>query len=245
MQSRPTSSQNKTEGRGALVLSISVAAVLLVVVTAGATLWATGSFSRMRPGAASPPSANPPTIADTPGSPQGSELNLAIFDPVHRLVAELRAGQDIGVNREKFQGLLQQFSTELILVAEKAESPAERRITEAYRQVLEIYKDSAAIWDVKISVPSVQDRARRYVDALVSTSNESRIRGWDFIDACFTGLPLDLFPKGSTGLDQIAARYSIPVTEEKGWRIIPNESIQDLWEKAAHKMEEVKRFRNG
>ena len=222
----PTLSQASRQSRsgrrkGRSLIYIAIGGVLLVGITIGATLWATGTLSKLNSAdtsAAQIPSAPIPSTNAQEQKGDKAKVNLAIFDPVHRAVIELRAAQDVGMNREKFQGLLQQFSTEVIMATEKVQSPSEKKIADGYQRVLEIYKDSGKIWDVKVSIPSLKYNADKYADMIGGISMDAINNHFDFLQALTDGIPLDLYPKGNSGLDEIVTRYSIPVKKEEEYR---------------------------
>lgn len=231
---RRPESHAKGSKRGPSVLFLASSGIALVGITIAVTLWATGILPNMRLGNAYPPNATP--VPSVVAQQKTANPNLAPFDAVHRIVTELLAAQDVGMNREKFQVLLQQFSTEIALAAEKARSPAEKKIADAYRQVLDIYKDSAKIWDVKISVPSLELQAKEFAHIGVLKSDEDYIyKSRDFQKACIDGIPLNSV-SGSTGLDEIVARHAIPIKKMEWPQIISESSIQLLWEKAGEKI---------
>ncbi len=240
MPTREGRSARNVRSKGPSMFFLGIGGVLLIAISAGVTLWATHNMPKLGPNAA-PQSANTNVQVREKDS---ANLNLAIFDLVHRAVAELRAAQDVGMNRERFQGLLQQFSTEVIMATEKAQSPAEKTLAEGYRQVLEIYKDSAKIWDVKLSIPTLKHDADKYVELVSIAPNSDAItENYNFQVALIDGIPLDVFPKGGTGLEVIVNRYSIPVVKKEGYRIIAESSIQLLWQKAGERMEQVNKLR--
>ena len=80
--------------------------------------------------------ASKPTVADP---------RPEVIEPVYRAATELRATQDIGMNRQRFGDLLQKFATEITIARDRAESPREQQVIQGYSDVLQIYKDSAAV----------------------------------------------------------------------------------------------------
>jgi hypothetical protein len=172
------------------------------------------------------------------------KVRQEIFELVYRSATELKVGQEVGMNREKFKTLLQQFATELTIAKDKTESPEEQLICTGYSDVLAIYKDAGKVWDVKISVPSLNYNAEARMKILVTAGNIAGMnKGYEYQNANIDGIPLDVFPEGKTGLDDIAARYAIPIKEDKGWKTIPNGSVQLLWAKAKEKNAEVDTLR--
>jgi len=243
MRSYTSRSARNSRTKGLSMVSLGIGALVLVGIAVAATLWATGRMPTLH-FAESPDAQTPMEKVQDQQQSDDAKANLVMFDPVRRAVTELRAAQDVGMNRGKFQTLLQQFSTELIVASEKARSPAEKRIADAYRQVLQVYKDSGKIWDVKISIPDLKYNADKYFDFIAGVADTDELdRYGDFSQAVIRGIPLDVYPEGTTGLDEIVARYSIPVQKEKGFRIIAESSIQLLWQRAAEEMDDVNKLR--
>lgn len=238
VRNRKTPLRGRARNQGPSLAVLGIGGILLVGVAVGVTLWATGTLPKAENSAARVPSAN---AKEQQGDK--AKVNLAIFDPAHRAVTELRAAQEVGMKREKFQELLQQFSTEVIIATEKAQSPTEKKIADGYRQVLEIYKDSAKIWDVKVSIPSLERNADKWVDIAIVSGTDCLVKNLAFHNALADGIPLDTYPSGGTGLDDIVNRYSISVEKKGEYRIISESSIQLLWQKAGEKMEEVNKLR--
>lgn len=186
------------------------------------------------------PDANPQSEIQKP------KVRQEVFEPLYRIATELKAGQEVGMNREKFGTLLQQFATELTIATDKAESPEEQQICSGYSDVLSIYKDAGKVWDVQISVPSLKYEAQRHYDTVTITIDDDLTRFKqlsNFKIAIIEGIPLNVFPSGLTGLDDIAAQYVLPVKEDKGWKTIPRDSVQLIWAKAREKNAEVDKLR--
>ncbi len=165
-----------------------------------------------------------------------------VFEPVYRVATELRSAQEVGMNRRRFGDLLEKLATEISLARDKAESPKEQRVIQGYAEVLQIYKDAAAIWDVKISVPELKDLADQQptngvVEAIVQRGN--------FQMALIDGIPLNFYPKGSTGIDGLVTRYQLPVKDSEGWKTIPNDSVERVWSRARAKTEEIVKMQKG
>ena len=169
-----------------------------------------------------------------------------VFEPVYRVATELRSAQEVGMNRRRFGELLEKLATELSLSRDKAESPKEQRVIRGYAEVLQIYKDAAAIWDVKISVPEIKDIADQQAkNGVAGGSTDLIIQNMDFQNAVSEGIPLNLFRPGSTGIDGLVVRYQLPVTDTKGWKTIPNDSVERVWSRARTKTEEVVKLQKG
>ena len=169
-----------------------------------------------------------------------------VFEPVYRVATELRSAQEVGMNRRQFGELLERLATELSLARDKAESPKERQVIEGYAEVLQIYKDAASIWDVKISVPELKMIADERVKIEVSAgSTDSIMQNFHFQTALIEGIPLNFYPKGSTGIDGLVTRYQLPIKDSEGWKTIPNDSIEQVWSRARAKTEEIVKMQKG
>ena len=169
-----------------------------------------------------------------------------VFEPVYRVATELRSAQEVGMNRRRFGELLEKLATELSLARDKAESPKEQPVIQAYAEILQIYKDAAAIWDVKISVPEIRDLADQQAkNGLATGSTDLLDQNMNFQNAVSEGIPLNLFRPGSTGIDALVVRYQLPVTDTKGWKTIPNDSVERVWSRARAKTEEIVKQQKG
>lgn len=191
----------------------------------------------LAPGGCSGPPA--PQVAKPDPRPE-------VFEPAYRVAAELRSAQEVGMNRRRFGELLEKFATELTLARDKAQSAKEQQVIRGYDEVLGIYKDAAKIWDVKISVPEIKDVAEQQArDGAAAGSTGLLIRNMKFQDIITEGIPLTLFREGSTGIDDLAGRYGLPVKDSEGWRTIPIDSVERVWARARAKTEEVVQLQKG
>jgi hypothetical protein len=179
--------------------------------------------------------------------PSKPDFRPELFEPVYRVATELRAAQEVGMNRPRFGELLEKFATELTLARDKAEFPKEQRVIQGYAEVLQIYKDAASIWDVKISVPELKEHAKRWFATIgkMTGSNELIIQKSHFETAVIDGIPLNFYPEGSTGIDGIVARYQLPVKDSKGWKTIPQDSVERIMSKAREKTEQIVKMQKG
>jgi hypothetical protein len=169
-----------------------------------------------------------------------------VYEPVYRVATELRSAQEVGMNRRRFGELLEKLATELSLARDKAETPKEQRVLQGYAEVLQIYKDAAAVWDVKISVPEIKNLADEAQKMEVSGgSSNSIMKNFKFQMALSEGIPLNFYPKGSSGIDDLVTRYQLPVKESEGWKTIPNDSVERVWSRARAKTEEIVKLQKG
>lgn len=179
--------------------------------------------------------------------PTAADPRPEVIEPVYRAATELRAAQDIGMNRQRFGDLLQKFATEITVARDKAESPREQQVIQIYSDVLRIYKDSAAVWDVKLSIPDLKNLADQTarMRASVSDSNDAILQSSAFKMAVIEGIPLNTYPEGSTGIDDVVGRYELPVTNSEGWKTIPDNSLQAIWAEASRMTDEALRMYRG
>jgi hypothetical protein len=185
--------------------------------------------------------------SETPApKPVETDPRPEVFEPVYRVATELRSAQEVGMDRRRFGELLEKLTTELSLARDKAESPKEQRVIQGYAEVLQIYKDSAAIWDVKISVPEIKDIADQQAkNGVEAGSTDIITQNMEFQNAVSEGIPLNLFRPGSTGIDDLVTRYQLPITDTKGWKTIPNDSVERVWSRARAKTEEIVKIQKG
>lgn len=165
-----------------------------------------------------------------------------LFEPVYRIATELKAGQEVGINREKFGALLQQFATELAIAQDKAKTVAEQDVCDGYSEVLDTYKDAGAVWDVQIRIPQLLHEADQHIQTIAQGGGdlgESFKKSIPFKGAATLGIPLNLYPAGTSGLGEVVTRNDLPVTDHQGWKTIPKTSVQMLWQKAREKNDEV------
>lgn len=159
-----------------------------------------------------------------------------VYEPVYRVATELRSAQEVGMNRRRFGELLEKLATEISLTKDKAESAKEQRVIQGYTEVLQVYKDAASIWDVKLQVPELIDLADQHPDV---GNTDAIIRKANFKMAVTDGIPLNFYPEGSTGIDGLVTQYQLPVKDSEGWKTIPNDSVERVWSRARAKTEEV------
>jgi hypothetical protein len=182
----------------------------------------------------------------TAPKPSKPDPRQEVFEPVYRVATELRSAQEVGMNRRRFGELLEKLATELSLARDKAESSKEQRVIQGYAEVLQIYKDAAAVWDVKISVPELKDIAEQHSKNLVAAGSIDGIQqNYNFGTAVSDGIPLNFPGGGNTGLDGLVTRYQLPITDTKGWKTIPNDSVERVWSRARTKTEEIVKMQKG
>lgn len=78
-------------------------------------------------------------------------VHKAKMEPAYLAAKAIGGSTSVGVNYAKFQELLQQFQTQLSIVADKRPTSAERAILDHYATSTAIYVDSLALWKLQIT----------------------------------------------------------------------------------------------
>lgn len=89
---------------------------------------------------------------------------------------------------------------------------------------------------MKLQIPELIDLAEQHP---TNGNTDAIIRKANFEMAVADGIPLNFYPEGSTGIDELASRYELPVKESEGWKTIPSDSVERVWSRARSKTEEV------
>jgi len=187
-------------------------------------------------------SSNPPLAP----KPTKADPRPEVYEPVYRVATELRSAQEVGVNRPRFGELLEKLATELSLARDKAESPKEQRVIQGYAEVLQIYKDAAAIWDVKLSIPELKNLSEQHSKYLTTAGSLDGIeQNYNFSIAVSEGIPLNFPGRGTTEIDGLVTQYQLPVKDSEGWKTIPNDSVERVWSRARTKTEEIVKMQKG
>lgn len=117
----------------------------------------------------------PTALGGCSGSPEPKPVKTdprpEVFEPVYRVATELRSAQEVGMNRQRFGELLEKLTTEISLARDKAEFPKEQRVIQGYAEVLQIYKDAATIWDVKLSIPELEELSEQRSKSMVAAGS--------------------------------------------------------------------------
>jgi hypothetical protein len=133
---------------------------------------------------------------------------------------------------------LQQFSTELGIAKDNVKTPDEEKVLQLYAEALEIWKDSASLWDAQISMPALRRDAERYCDtyAAFDSSLISLDRSYSRL-LILEKLPIQTFPrKSENAVAVLAKHYQLPVKEEEGWKWVRADSFKKLWYLAGEKV---------
>jgi len=87
----------------------------------------------------------------SPSKPEPPPVDVAKFEATYRSVKATQGALAVGVDHATFRALLQTLATEISIAQDKAITPEEQKVLSEYRVVLDIYKDSLAIWDRDIT----------------------------------------------------------------------------------------------
>lgn len=185
--------------------------------------------------------SNPPAPVASQPDPRPE-----VYEPVYRVATELRSAQEVGTNRQRFGELLGKFATEVTMAKDRARSAKEQLVVGGYEEVLQIYKDAAKIWDVKISIPEFREIADQQAKNETATGSIEGIqRNFRYQTFISEGIPLTLFQPGSTGIDGLVTKYQLRVKELDGWKTIPSDSVEQVWSRARAKTEDVVKLQKG
>jgi hypothetical protein len=77
-------------------------------------------------------------------------VNQTKLEPVYRAAKAIEAGTRGGTTYANFLILTQQFGTEVAIAHDKASTGAERVVVDRYETAVPIYRDSAALWALKL-----------------------------------------------------------------------------------------------
>ena len=77
-------------------------------------------------------------------------LDRAKMEPLYRSAKAIESSVGVGVNYSKLSELLQNLNLELSIAKDKQLRPDERALVDAYAEAVPVYKDSLALWGLKI-----------------------------------------------------------------------------------------------
>jgi hypothetical protein len=75
------------------------------------------------------------------------------FEAINRAAKSIEAAITVGVNYQKFEQLLQDLATEILVANDKVSFQDEKKLLEIYSEVLTTYQDSGTLWHHKIQHP--------------------------------------------------------------------------------------------
>lgn len=80
-----------------------------------------------------------------------TRIDQAKFESLNRAAKAIQGSLATGASYLQFNELLQNFSTEVLIMQDKVKSAREKELLKSYSEALLIYKDSAALWREAIS----------------------------------------------------------------------------------------------
>ncbi len=92
------------------------------------------------------------------------KIRPGLFDPVTRSAKAIEGSARVGLDLDRFRGLLQEFSTELEVVEEKLRTDEERSVFNEYLSALNIYRDSLPIWEMDKRRPEFANLIQQAMD---------------------------------------------------------------------------------
>jgi len=222
---RPRTAVDPAEARFTLTpgqFGIALAAVLMVVL-----LWIGLHTPRQATAPVAPavisrattpaPGPAPATAAAGPETTVASApFDRAKFDSAYRAGKSIEGALDVGVSQKDFEGLVQAFATEVLIVQERINGPREQDLMARYSDVLATYEDSLRLWKEAV------DQAAR--------SGPPADRG---------GPPPIRVENDVVGVVQ---RHGLPTAQAAdGSSVISRDAVSFLWTKARARFAEANR----
>lgn len=167
------------------------------------------------------------------------------FRDLDRSAAELNTALELGIDREEYSRLVRQMALEIDLAGRRVKSPEGQKLLELFRELRDIYADAGEVWDVKLSIPVLRDEAERRQKFLSYAPGNDVKPYLEFKNHVTRGgIPMKDFARKSTGLDDIAERYSLPITTtQTGFTVIPGDSVDRILMIAREKLKEIEVLR--
>lgn len=175
-----------------------------------------------------------------PGVPGDAEA----FRDLDRSSAELKTAVDLGVDYDEYRKMVHQLSLEIDLASQKVSTPAGKDLIRLFSELLDIHVDAGTVWNVRNDIPVLRDEAERIEK--ITQSAGGRLKALlDFkTRATVNAIPMKDFIYNSTGLDEIARRYSLPITTtESEFSFIPGDSVERIFQVAHEKLQEIESLR--
>jgi len=123
----------------------------------------------------------------------------------YRSLRMLQGATSVGVSFQRYGELLQSFSGEVLILRDRATTPADKYVADAYATALSHYKDSYDLWSEKVD------------DAQYSWIPKGNI--------AVTGKVADIVQRQGIPTDPLKSPYV------QGWRMIPETWVQRLWQR--------------
>ena len=171
--------------------------------------------------------------------PGGSD-DAEAFRDLDRSSAELRTAVNLGVDYDEYRKLVHQLSLEIDLASQKVRTPAGEDLIRLFTELLDIHVDAGTVWNVRNNIPVLRDEAER-IEKLTQSAGGRLKALLDFkTRATVNAIPMKDFIYNSTGLDEIARRYSLPITTtESEFTFIPGDSVERIFLVASKKQQEI------
>jgi hypothetical protein len=126
------------------------------------------------------------------------------FEPTYKAASAITSATGVGVGYAAFSDLVRTLAAELDLARVKASTPEEQSIVDAADRAIAAYKDSLAVWSLKIQegaiisrhVPSIVALAAKYD---ISQINEYNYRADDVLQAAWS--------RGAAAVDELKKVY--------------------------------------
>ena len=157
-----------------------------------------------------------------------------------RSSAELKTAVNLGVDYDEYRKLVLQLSLEIDLASRKVRTPAGKHLIRLFTELLDIHVDAGTVWNVRNDIPVLRDEAEK-IEKLTQSAGGRLKALLDFkTRATVNAIPMKDFIYNSTGLDEIARRYSLPITTtESEFTFIPGDSVERIFLVASKKQQEI------
>ena len=170
----------------------------------------------------------------------GRLLTLAfLFASAAGLVVSL----GVAFDRDEYGKLVRQLALEIDLAGRRVRSPEGHKLIELFGELRDIHMDAGRVWDVKLSIPVLRDEAEKRQKFLSYAPGNNVEPYLEFKNQVTpSGIPMKDFARKTTGLDDIAERYALPITTTKWeFKIIPMDSVERIFAVAREKQAEIGR----
>jgi hypothetical protein len=163
------------------------------------------------------------------------------FRDLDRSAAELSTALKLGIDREDYGRLVRQMALEIDLAGRRVKSPEGQKLIRLFGELRDIYADAGEVWDVKLNIPMIRAEAEKRQKFLSFAPGNNVEPYLEFKNQVTrNGIPMKDFARKSTGLDDIAERYALPITTTKSdFKIIPMDSVERILAVAREKKDEV------
>ncbi len=121
----------------------------------------------------------------------------------------------------------------------------EKQVFALYAEALDTWKDSGILWSASIELPQLSLDADRWYNSIGKVGGGEAIAKTANYKRLVVGgkLPIEMFPnKIEMPSAVLAKQYNIPISEQDGWRYIPEDSFKLLWPIANAKVAEANKI---